>query len=148
MPSTGQSLFQPPATVNLILLNHSVLRKGSPGKGRKIHILNATKIGVALDNGNYECSGVVKEDEELVRGYKLRTLRSLLDDAGIFTQALVGPINTHDLLLSRELHSSRVLRRGDLLLEDRGFLDGAEIMRLKRAPGFTSRIARRLVPDI
>lgn len=104
------------------------------GEGRRIHILDATKIEVALEAGNYECSGVVKDDDDgrLKRGYKLGTLRTLLDTAGIITQAIVGQIQTHDSKLCNSLvRESTVLREGDLLLEDRGFLDGATITHLK-----------------
>jgi hypothetical protein len=45
----------------------------------------------------------------------------------------IGPIERHDLELSRGLlFSSKALRAGDLVLEDRGFLDGETISYLKR----------------
>jgi len=49
------------------------------GKGRRIHILDTTRVEVALETGTYECSGVVKNDDGTrSRGYKLATLRTLL----------------------------------------------------------------------
>ena len=60
--------------------------------GRRIHILDATKIKVELERGTYECSGVVKDDSEgqLKRGYRLATVRTLLETAGLLTQVAVG----------------------------------------------------------
>jgi hypothetical protein len=115
-----------------------LLEYAQTGAGRRIHILDATKIEVALEVGNYECSGVVKDDDDgrLKRGYKLGTLRTLLDTAGIITQAVVGQIQTHDSRLCGPLvRETTVLRQGDLLLEDRGFLDGATLTHLKSQRG-------------
>jgi hypothetical protein len=115
-----------------------LLEYAQTGAGRRIHILDTTKIEVALEAGNYECSGVVKDDDDgrLKRGYKLGTLRTLLETAGIITQAVVGQIQTHDSKLCGPLvRAAPVLRAGDLLLEDRGLLDGATITHLKRARG-------------
>ena len=115
----------------------TILEYADVGKGRRIHILDCTKLEVALESGHYECSGVVKNDEgSLERGYKLATLRTLLDNAGLFTQMAISGIEVHDLELSRPmLTTSSVLRAGDLLLEDRGFLDGQIISLLKTNKG-------------
>ena len=98
-----------------------------------MHILDTTPIEVALESGHYECSGVVRDDEgQLHRGYKLQTLRTLLDTAGLMTQVEIGQIQTHDSKLCGPLLShSPVLRAGDLVLMDRGLLDGATITYLK-----------------
>jgi hypothetical protein len=105
----------------------SMLQYARLGKGRRIHILDTTHVEVALETGTYECSGVVKnEDGTLSRGYKLATLRTLLDSAGLLTQVALSAIQVHDIALCRPLlEQAPVLRAGDLLLEDRGFLDGA-----------------------
>lgn len=118
-------------------VGRSMLEYARLGSGRRLHILDTTAIGVALATATYECSGVVRDEEgNLTRGYKLATLRTLLDTAGILTQVEVGPVQTHDLELCRELlHTSAALRRGDLLLEDRGFLDGETLTFLKRERG-------------
>jgi hypothetical protein len=56
------------------------------GDGRRLHIVDCTKVEVPLDSGHYECSGVVKNDDgSLARGYKVATLRTLLDTAGVLT---------------------------------------------------------------
>ena len=111
-----------------------LLAYAQSGEGRRIHILDATKIVVELERGTYECSGVVKDeaDGQLKRGYKLATIRTLLETAGLITQVALGQIQTHDSKLCEPLLKSRpVLRGGDLLLEDRGFLDGETLTFLK-----------------
>jgi hypothetical protein len=112
----------------------SMLQYARLGQGRRIHILDTTRVEVALETGTYECSGVVKNaDGTLARGYKLATLRTLLDSAGVLTQVALSAIQVHDMALCRPLLAEApVLRAGDLLLEDRGFLDGATVSDLKR----------------
>jgi len=119
-------------SVGLAMLEYARL-----GSGRRLHILDATPIEVALGTATYECSGVVKRaDGSSARGYKLATLRTLLDTAGLLTQIELGSIQTHDMALCRELlFTSPALRRGDLVLEDRGFLDGATLTHLKGQRG-------------
>lgn len=115
------------------------------GEGRRIHLLDTTQIVVALSTGTYECSGVVKDEEgQLWRGYKLATLRSLLDTAGLLTQVAITQIQVHDVKICRELiEESRVLRAGDLLIEDRGLIDGGLITYLKRERGVDSIVPLR-----
>jgi hypothetical protein len=103
------------------------------GRGRRLHILDTTHVEVALETGTYECSGVVKNDDGTYsRGYKLATLRTLLDSAGLLTPVALSAIQVHDMALCRPLlEQAPVVRPGDLLLEDRGFLDGATLSALK-----------------
>jgi len=105
------------------------------------HILDCTDLKVNLENENYEGSGIAKrkkkkngkEIEEVVRGYKLGSLRSLLDDGGIITGMAFGSIEVHDLELCRELlKTTPMLRRGDTLIVDRGFIDGKTITYMKQ----------------
>ena len=112
----------------------SMLKYARLGRGRRIHILDTTRVEVPLETGTYECSGVVKNDDgTLSRGYKLATLRTLLDSAGLLTQVARSAIQVHDMALCRPLlEKAPVLRAGDLLLEDRGFIDGATLSALKR----------------
>lgn len=114
-----------------------MLRYARLGSGRRLHILDTTRIEVALETATYECSGVVKNDDgSYSRGYKLATLRTLLETAGLLTQVAIGSLQQHDLALCRSmLHNSEALRQGDLVLEDRGFLDGETISYLKRGRG-------------
>ena len=112
----------------------SMLKYARLGRGRRLHILDTTHVEVALETGTYECSGVVKNDDGThSRGYKLATLRTLLDSAGLLTQVAMSAIQVHDMALCRPLlEEAPVLRAGDLLLEDRGFIDGATLSHLKR----------------
>ena len=112
---------------------------GVAGAGK----VDCTKVEVPLDSGHYECSGVVKNDDgSLARGYKLATIRTLLDTAGVFTQVAVAPIQVHDVEVCRSmLLSSPTLRVGDLLLEDNGFMDGTIFSAQTHAAGGCDRAA-------
>ena len=112
----------------------SLLEYARVGLGRRIHIVDTTHVEVALETGTYECSGVVKNDNgSRSRGDKLATLRTLLDHAGLITQVGLAPIQVHDLPLCRLFfETASVLRAGDLVLEDRGFVDGDTLTLLKR----------------
>src|SRR5262247_3629164 len=112
----------------------SLLQYARLGRGRRIHILDTTHVEVPLETGTYECSGVVKNDDgTYARGYKRATLRTLLDSAGLLTPVALSAIQVHDVALCRPLlEQAPVLRPGDLLLEDRGFIDGATLSALKR----------------
>ena len=112
----------------------SMLQYARLGRGRRMHILDTTPIEVPLEAGTYECRGVVKHEEgTYARGYKLATLRTLLDSAGLLSQVALAAIQVHDVALCRPLlEQAPVLRAGDLLLEDRGFIDGTMLSHLKR----------------
>ena len=99
-----------------------------------IHILDCTKLIVNFHNQNYEGSGVVENKEgEYERGYKLGSLRSLLDDGGIITAIAFGAIQVHDLTLCKDLlMTTPHLKPKDMLIEDMGFLDGKTISELKK----------------
>lgn len=111
----------------------SLLAYAQLGSGRRLHIVDCTKVDVALESGHYECSGKVKNDDgSWSRGYKLATLRTLLDTAGVVSEAVVAPIEDHDLEVCRAmLRRAPALRAGDLLLEDNGFMDGELMSELK-----------------
>jgi hypothetical protein len=106
------------------------------------HILDCTELEVNLDNENYEGSGITRRErkkadgsiEEVVkRGYKLGSLRSLLDDGGIITSIAFGAIQVHDLTLCKDmLLKSPHLKPCDMLIEDCGFMDGKTISILKK----------------
>ena len=88
-----------------------------------IHILDCTKIQVNLDNKNYENSEVIKDDGETIRGYKLGTIRGLMDDSGIIEDIVFGSIKPHDLEFCRDMIlNSKCLKSGDILINDRGFI--------------------------
>jgi hypothetical protein len=112
----------------------SMVAYAALGAGRRIHILDTTKVQVPLETATYECSGVVKNDDgSRSRGYKLATLRTLLDHAGVITHVGLCPIQVHDVALCDPFFkTAAVLRAGDLLLEDRGFVDGEMLSYLKQ----------------
>jgi hypothetical protein len=101
-----------------------------------LHILDCTELTVPLKNENYEQSGVTTKNDQPERGYKLGTLRSLLDAGAVITGVAWGPIQTADLTLTHDLvRQSAHLGPGDILIEDRGFIDAATINHLKGERG-------------
>lgn len=97
-----------------------------------IHILDCSKLTVNLKNENYEKSEVVKINKEVYRGYKIGTLRGLLDDGGIIEDVVFGSLKTHDLKLTKDMIlNSKVLKSGDILIEDRGFISRNILNKLK-----------------
>lgn len=98
-----------------------------------IHILDCTELSVNLDNKNYEQSAITTNKYgDIDRGYKLASLRGIVDDTGIIEEIEFGAMNIHDLELSREmLKNTKVFNPGDILIEDRGFLDRDLINYLK-----------------
>ena len=111
-----------------------------------IHILDCTDIEVNLDNENYEDSGigVSKKDLKPVRGYKLATLRGIVADIGIIEEIRFGSISVHDKALSEEMiRTSPVLKEGDILINDRGFISRELINYLKLKRGVDSYLPVR-----
>lgn len=98
-----------------------------------IHILDCTELEVELSNSNYEGSEVVKDDDGARRGYKLCTIRGITGDTGVFEEVKIGTIKQHDLELSRDMVlKSRVLKPGDILINDRGFISRELLNQLKQ----------------
>lgn len=98
-----------------------------------IHILDCTELSVNLDNKNYEGSAVTQNKYgDVDRGYKLASIRGIVEDTGIIEEIEFGAMNIHDLELSRNmLKNTKVFNPGDILIEDRGFLDRDLINYLK-----------------
>lgn len=98
-----------------------------------IHILDCTELSVNLDNENYEQSAITTNKYgDVDRGYKLASLRGIINDTGIIEEIEFGAMNIHDLELSRDmLKNTKVFNPGDILIEDRGFLDRGLINYLK-----------------
>lgn len=108
------------------------------GLSADIHILDCTDIEVNYWNTNYEGSGVAyskrqkDEAKDRARGYKLSTLRGIVNDSGVIEELRFGPLNVHDLALSEEmLRTTPMLKPGDILINDRGFLSRDLINYLK-----------------
>ena len=105
-----------------------------------IHILDCTDLEVNYFNTNYEGAGIAHSKRspsglnEQARGYKLATLRGIIKDSGIIEEIRFGPLNRHDLSLSEEmLRTTPMLKPGDILINDRGFLSRSLINYLKTA---------------
>jgi len=98
-----------------------------------IHILDCTELSVNIKNANYEKSAITTNKYgDADRGYKLATIRGIVNDTGIIEEIKFGAMNTHDLVLSSDmLYTSKVLKENDILIEDRGFLDRETINYLK-----------------
>ena len=115
---------------NSVLQNHIMpLRDIKPN----IHILDCTKIAVNFDNQNYENSTIATDRKgEAMRGYKLSSLRGLYNDTGIIEEIRFGTASIHDLAMSEEmLKTTKCFNRGDILINDRGFLSRELINYLK-----------------
>jgi hypothetical protein len=111
------------------------------GVNPTIHLLDCTKVEVNLKNDRYEGSGVVREEEGYKRGYKLATIRGVAGDGGVIEEIRLGSINEHDVELSRDMILwSGVLKAGDSLINDRGFLSRDLANRLKRERGVDSYV--------
>lgn len=103
-----------------------------------IHILDCTDLEVNYFNPHYEQSGIsyskrkTSNGKQNARGYKLSTLRGIVNDSGIIEEIRFGPLNIHDLTLSEEmLLTTKVFKPGDILISDRGFLSRKIINYLK-----------------
>lgn len=106
-----------------------------------IHILDCTKLPVYEKNYNYEDVGLYRDDYEFIKGYKLSTLRGIVDDTGIIEEIRFGPVNEHDLTLSRDmLLTTPAFKPGDILINDRGFISRELINHLKLERGVDSYV--------
>ena len=110
-----------------------------------IHILDCTKIAVNIDNENYEKSSISKDREgNTMRGYKLASLRGIYSDTGIIEEIRFGTAATHDLVLSEEMiKTTECFSRGDILINDRGFLSRELINYLKTERGVDTYVPLR-----
>lgn len=102
-----------------------------------IHILDCTDLEVNLKNKNYEGSEVTKNKHgDVARGYKLGTIRGIVKDTGIIEEICFGSLKTHDLTLTKDMiMNSKFFKNGDILINDRGFLDRELINYMKNERG-------------
>ena len=97
-----------------------------------VHVLDCTKLDIASKNTNYENANWTSEKENNpMFGYKLATLRGVLDNAGVIEEIALGGIKESDIKLGSFILESKYLKPGDILVEDKGFLDGETISKLK-----------------
>ena len=115
---------------NDVVQKHIFIKKDiSPN----IHILDCTKIAVNKNNTNYENSSLSRDRKgQVMRGYKLASLRGLYKDTGIIEEIKFDTAAIHDLALCEEmLKNTTCLKDGDILINDRGFLSRDLINYLK-----------------
>ena len=116
--------------------NHGVGPSLRNRYGRVVHGFDGTVIPVCFENENYEGSGVRRKDNEWARGYKLGLLKSYLDEAEVISGMELGPIQRHDVVLGRRLLlETPVLKKGDLLIYDRGLMCPLLLSDLKELRG-------------
>lgn len=115
-----------------------------------IHILDCTDLEVDFYNTNYEGATIGYSKRKhpsgynRARGYKLATLRGLVDDVGIIEDIRFGSLNINDLPLSMDmLKKSPVLHEGDCVIYDRGFLSRELLNHLKLVRGVDSYVPLR-----
>lgn len=110
-----------------------------------IHILDCTDLEVNLNNENYEGAEVTKnKDGKTARGYKLGCIRGIVEDTGIIEDICFGSMKTHDLELVREMvKNSPVFKPGDILINDKGFIDRNLINYLKKERGVDTYVPLR-----
>ena len=89
-----------------------------------IHILDCSILDVNLNNENYEGSTTTHKDGKKLRGYKIGALRGITPNGGVIEEICMNTAKEHDFSMSKDMISnSDYLKKGDYLLEDRGFLD-------------------------
>ncbi len=110
-----------------------------------IHILDCTDIEVNYKNEHYEKAGItISKHGGNARGYKLSTLRGIYQDAGVIEEIRFGAINIHDLTLSEDmLKTTKVFNKGDILINDRGFMSRELMNYLKTERGVDTYIPLR-----
>jgi hypothetical protein len=107
------------------------------GGGSGLWILDATTLLVRLKNPRYEQSEVTRNEKgDLVRGYKLALLSSLIDEGRLITRIGWAGARAADPTVALPLvKEPGALSPGEKLLQDRGLIDGETISCLKRDLG-------------
>lgn len=115
-----------------------------------LHILDCTNIRVNLNNENYENATVaIDKDKTPMRGYKLSTIRGIVEDSGTIEDIRFGTVKTHAFKLSEEmLKTTPCFHEGDILLNDSGFLSRDMINYLKTVRKVDTYIPLRKNMDI
>jgi hypothetical protein len=127
----------------------NILRENSPGRTRQ-YILDGTKIFVPEKSWTeYQGAGKVKNpDGTYSYGYKIVWLQEILDKKGVIVSLKIGPIETHDLELGKQLIAEFPFESSSSLLMDRGFIDGEWMKSLKKDRGIDLFIPMKRNMDI
>lgn len=98
-----------------------------------IHILDCSILDVNLENENYEGSTITYKGGKKLRGYKIGTLRGVTSNGGVVEEIVMSTAKEHDFEMSKKMiEETTYLKKGDYLLEDRGFLDIELFKKLNR----------------
>ena len=108
------------------------MKSNAPGRTRQ-YIVDGTEIIVPRHlYESFEGAGLVKDsNDEISCGYKVVWIQEIIDRKGVIRSMKFAPIQTHDLIIGKELIAEFDFEEGALLLMDRGFLDGEWITHLK-----------------
>jgi hypothetical protein len=111
---------------------NQLMKLNAPGRTRQ-YIIDGTEIIVPRHlYEDFESAGLVKNKEgEISCGYKVVWIQEIIDRKGVIRSMKFAPIQTHDLVIGKELIADFNFEEGALLLMDRGFLDGEWITHLK-----------------
>ena len=127
--------------------NHSwsPLMKGHARGEVRQFLMDGTKIHIPPHlYEKFEGAGVVKDsDGNLEYGYKVVWIYELIDRKGIIRGLKFAPIETHDLVLGKELVEEFDFPENSLLTMDRGFIDHEWIKDLKQKRGINVCIPLR-----
>ena len=111
---------------------NQIMKSNAPGRTRQ-YIIDGTEIIVPRHlYESFEGAGLVKDsNDEISCGYKIVWIQEIIDRKGVIRSMKFAPIQTHDLIIGKELIAEFDFEEGALLLMDRGFLDGEWITHLK-----------------
>lgn len=111
---------------------NQLMKLNAPGRTRQ-YIIDGTEIIVPRHlYKDFEGAGLVKNKEgEISCGYKIVWIQEIIDRKGVIRSMKFAPIQTHDLVIGKQLIAEFNFEEGALLLMDRGFLDGEWITHLK-----------------
>lgn len=98
-----------------------------------VHILDCSILDVNIDNSNYEGSTVTTKGSKKLRGYKIGMLRGITSNGGVVEEIIMDTAKTNDFKMTKEfILNTPYLKKGDYLLEDRGFIDLETIINLNK----------------
>jgi hypothetical protein len=111
-------------------------RKNSPGRTRQ-YIVDGTDLEVPEKHVRfYKGAGTRRnKDETLTHGYRVVWLAEIVDRKSVIVALRVGPAQTHDLVLAKELLKEFDFEPNSSVICDRGFIDGEWITKMKRDRG-------------
>ena len=109
-----------------------LIKAHSPGDVRH-YVIDGMNIHVPSHlYKKFQGSGMIKKQGKYEYGYKVVWIYELIDRKGIIRSMKFSPINTHDVVLGKELVKDFDFAKHSVVIMDRGFIDGEWITSLKR----------------